>query len=147
MKVAPRHFDGLDTAYVVKWNRDMDIQCPISTVDLPGVPDLELQGLIVVVGPNSSGKTLFLHDLDEVVVGRARQFVVASAVSFRAPPTFDEYFGFLLERGTIRESGTNQFVKRSLQYGADEGAGSFRKTNVPFYSLKYPRFPLTIPLN
>lgn len=108
----------------------MDVKCAIRSVDLPGVPDLELKGLIVVVGPNSSGKTQFLHDLNEAVCGNPRQLVVASAVTFGSPPPFEEYFKFLLDRGTIRESSPDQFLKRSLQYGADEGAGSFRKSTV-----------------
>ena len=109
----------------------MDLTCPIHSVDLPGVPDVELQGLIVVVGPNSAGKTQFLHDLDEIVCGRRRQLVVASAVSFRPPPPFVEYFDFLLERGIIRESSPDHFSRRSFQYGADEGGGgSFHKANV-----------------
>jgi hypothetical protein len=108
----------------------MQITCPIRSVDLPGVADLELKGLIVVVGPNSSGKTQFLHDINETVCGKARQLVVASAILFREPPAFDEYFMFLLERGAIRETSHDQFLKRSLQYGADEGAGSFHKSQV-----------------
>ena len=108
----------------------MDVACPVHSVDLPGVPDVELQGLIVVVGPNSSGKSQFLHDINETVCGRLRQLVVASAVSFRPPPSFGEYFDFLLERGIIHESSPDHFLKRSFQYGADEGGGSFRKSTV-----------------
>ena len=108
----------------------MDLTCPIRSVDLPGEPDVELQGLIVVVGPNSSGKTQFIHDLNDTVCGRRRQLVVASAVFFRPPPSFDEYFNFLLERDIIRESSPDHFSKRSFQYGADVGAGSFHKSHV-----------------
>ena len=108
----------------------MEVTCPIRSVALPGVPDLKLQGLIVVIGPNSSGKTQFLHDVNETVCGRRCQLVVASGVFFSEPPPFDEYFKFLVDRGTIRESSPDQFLKRSLQYGADEGGGSFRKSQV-----------------
>lgn len=108
----------------------MNLQNPVRAIDLPGALDLELQGLIVVVGPNSSGKTQLLHDLNETVCGRPRQLVVASAVTFRPPPPFEEYFEFLLKRGSIRQINPDTFLKRSLQYGADEGAGSFRKSNV-----------------
>ena len=60
----------------------MEVTCPIRSVARPGVPDLKLQGLIVVIGPNSSGKTQFLHDVNETVCGRRRQLVVASGVFF-----------------------------------------------------------------
>jgi len=108
----------------------MNIDCPVRAIDLPGVPDLELRGLIVVVGPNSSGKTQLLHDIDEAVCGRSHRLVVASAVAFREPPPFDEYLEFLVERGTIRKSKENEFQKQSLQYGADAGGGSFRKSRI-----------------
>ena len=108
----------------------MDVTCPIRSVALPGVPDLELQGLIVIIGPNSSGKTQLLHDVNETVCGRSRQLVVASGVVFRTPPPFEEYFNFLVDRGIIREQRPDEFIKRSFQYGADEGAGSFHKSQV-----------------
>jgi len=108
----------------------MNIECPVRAIDLPGVPDLSLRGLIVLVGPNSSGKTQLLHDIDDTVCGRPRQLVVASAVAFRQPPPIDEYFEFLLSRGTIRKSAPDQFQKRTFQYGADEGGGSFRKREI-----------------
>ena len=109
----------------------MYLQNPVRAIDLPGVFDLELQGLIVVVGPNSSGKTQLLHDLNETVCGRSRQLVVVSAIAFKTPPLFEEYFEFLIDRGSIRESAPNQFLMRSLQYGADEGGGgSFHKSNL-----------------
>jgi len=108
----------------------MKITCPIHTIDIPGVSGFEMRGLIVVVGPNSSGKTQFLHDINETVCGRRRELVVSSGVTFRKPPPFDEYFDFLLEKGSIREQTNNQFMKYSLQYGADAGAGSFKKSNI-----------------
>ena len=109
----------------------MDLESPIRSIDLPGVPDLKLQGLIVVVGPNSSGKTQLLHDINEIICGRRRKLVVASAVSFLAPPPFEEYWDFLVERGSIRQSAPDHFLKRSFQYGADEGGGgSFHKSQV-----------------
>ena len=115
----------------------MNLQNPVLAIDLPGVSDLKLKGLIVVVGPNSSGKTQLLHDINEAVCGKLRKLVVASAITFRPPPPFEEYFKFLLERGSIRQTNPDTFMKRSLQYGADEGAGSFRKGLV---QSEYHRF-------
>jgi len=108
----------------------MKITCPIHAIDIPGVTDLEMRGLIVVVGPNSSGKTQLLHDINETVCGRRREFVVASGVIFRKPPPFDDYFDFLIEKGSIREKSPDEFLKYSLQYGADAGGGSFRKSKI-----------------
>ena len=41
----------------------MDVTCPIESVTLPGLEALALRGLIVVIGPNSSGKTQLLRDV------------------------------------------------------------------------------------
>lgn len=109
----------------------MEITCPIRSVDLPGVADVELQGLIVVIGPNSSGKTQFLHDVDDIVCGRGRQLVVTSSVQFRQPPPFEKYFDILLRQGSIRKVGSaDQFSRCTFQYGSDMGAGSFNKSIV-----------------
>lgn len=108
----------------------METTCPIKVIDIPGVSGLEMRGLIVVVGPNSSGKTQFLHDINETVCGRRRELVVSSGVTFRKPPPFDDYFAFLIEKGSIREKTSDEFLKYSLQYGADVGAGSFRKSRI-----------------
>jgi hypothetical protein len=108
----------------------LKLECPIRSVDLPGVSDVELRGLLVVVGPNSSGKTQFLRDLNDVVLGRARKLVVATAVSYNRPPPFKAYLDSLLANDIIREKSSDEFQKRSLQYGADEGSGSFRKSRL-----------------
>ena len=108
----------------------MKTTCPIEAIDISGVPGLEIRGLIVVVGPNSSGKTQFLHDINETVCGKRRELVVSSGVTFRKPPPFDDYFAFLIEKGFIREQKSDQFLKYSLQYGADVGGGSFRKSQI-----------------
>ena len=73
----------------------MTIPCPINAIELPGVPRLDLKGLIVIVGPNSSGKTQLLRDINDVVCGRHRELVVASGVSFSAPPPPDDYLSLL----------------------------------------------------
>ncbi len=105
----------------------MDVTCPIESVTLPGLEALALHGLIVVIGPNSSGKTQLLRDINEGVCGRKREFVVASTVSFREPPPFDDYCDFLVERGTLFESEPDHFLKRSLQFGADRRFWYFPK--------------------
>lgn len=105
----------------------MEVNCPISSIGLPGTEDVKLVGLIVVVGPNSSGKTQLLHDLNETVCGRRRDFVVASAVTLAPPISFSDYIDLMLSRGTVKVLASGEYQKRSLQYGTDEGSGSFQK--------------------
>jgi len=89
-----------------------------------------MRGLIVVVGPNSSGKTQLLYDINETVCGRRRELVVSSGITFGKPPPFDEYFNFLVNQDYIREKTPDEFLKYSLQYGADAGSGTFRKSQI-----------------
>ena len=42
---------------------------PIEAVSLPGIPPLPLRGLIVLVGPNSSGKTTLLKEIHAAASG------------------------------------------------------------------------------
>jgi len=116
----------------------MELTCPIRCVDLPGIPDIELKGLIVLVGPNSSGKTQLLHDLNEVICGRRRELVVASALSLMPPVSFDDYLEFLLKQGTIQHATPGYFMKRGLQYGTDEGASG--KFHGPSVQSQYQQF-------
>ena len=109
----------------------MDLIRPIRSIDLPGVANLALQGLIVVVGPNSSGKTQLLRDINEIICGRRRELVVASTVSFDTLPPFEEHWDSLIDRGSIQEEESGHFSRRSLQHGAEDGAGgTFGKPRV-----------------
>ncbi len=53
---------------------------PLGHVSLPGVGDLRCSGLVLVVGPNSSGKSQFLKDIFLRISGEPRALVVASDV-------------------------------------------------------------------
>lgn len=59
---------------------------PLRRVLLPGLGDLECSGLVVVVGPNSSGKSQLLQDIYRRICGEPRQLVVASEVQIEKPP-------------------------------------------------------------
>src|ERR1051325_8026109 len=108
----------------------MEMACPIRSVTIPGLSDaIELKGLVVVVGPNSSGKTQLLHDINEVVLGRKRELVVASAVEFNTAPNFEEYFGLLISTGSVVVRDRDMYRKFSFQFGTEEGGGDFNKSN------------------
>ena len=76
---------------------------PVSGVILPGIPGgLSLKGLIVVVGPNSSGKTNLLRDIHAAASRIVRDFVVAREISLRAAPTqLNDYLDFFKQTGDI----------------------------------------------
>lgn len=120
----------------------MELYCPIQSVDLPGIPDILLQGLIVVVGPNSSGKTQLLQDLNEIVCGRRRKLVVASAVSLNSPISFDDYLNLLFEKGTIRQGAPDYILRQGFQYGTDDtgGPGNLHTNSVKGQYEQFAKF-------
>ncbi len=58
---------------------------PLKRVVLPGLGELTCAGLTVIVGPNSSGKTLLLRDIKGKVAGEARDLVVAAELEIDIP--------------------------------------------------------------
>lgn len=100
---------------------------PVSGVILPGIPGgLSLKGLIVVVGPNSSGKTNLLRDIHAAASGISRQLVVAQEIQLRPSPPLDEYLQFLQETGDLErlpDPNNETYRKRGHQYGTQTGGG------------------------
>src|SRR5438445_7193324 len=58
---------------------------PLERVVLPELGELDCSGLILVVGPNSSGKTQLLRDLYHRIKGDIRELVVAQEIKLRKP--------------------------------------------------------------
>lgn len=99
---------------------------PVSTIVLPGI-SVNLQGLIVLVGPNSSGKTNLLRDVHAAASGSPRTLVVAERINYRPVPALNDYLAFLTETGDIERrvqpNGIERYRKRGHQYGTQAGAG------------------------
>lgn len=116
----------------------MEMQCPVRSISLPGLDDpIDLSGLIVVVGPNSSGKSQLLHDLDSAVLGKKRNLVVLSAVSFRELPDFESYLQILVDKRAIVEQDDRIYKIHAFQYGSGQGGGNFNKESGKMYHSKY----------
>ena len=58
---------------------------PIKKLTLPDIGELQCSGLLVIVGPNSSGKSQFLRDIREKISGEPRDLVVASDLDVDTP--------------------------------------------------------------
>lgn len=65
-------------------NRLSDFK-PLEQVTLPEIGDLRCSGLILIVGPNSSGKSQFLQDLFSRLCGKPRSLVVATEILINKP--------------------------------------------------------------
>src|ERR1043166_4889494 len=75
---------------------------PLASIVLPGGKEIKPQGLILIVGPNSSGKTQFLRDVHQSILGTPRKLVVARAVGIKKPHAFDALVDALSEEGYLR---------------------------------------------
>jgi hypothetical protein len=58
---------------------------PLQTVVLPDLGAIQSAGLVVLIGPNSSGKTQLLRDLEGRLAGVPRNLVVAERISIQKP--------------------------------------------------------------
>src|SRR3954467_7999613 len=59
---------------------------PLRRLALPELGDLQCSGLVVIVGPNSSGKSQFLQDIYKRLAGEPRELVVAKDIQIDKPP-------------------------------------------------------------
>jgi hypothetical protein len=73
---------------------------PLERLTLPGISKLDCSGLIVIVGPNSAGKSQLLRDIHQRVSGEPRNLVVASDVVVRRLP-YEPLMAALSEAGFI----------------------------------------------
>src|SRR5690349_8593154 len=73
---------------------------PLESLHLPGVGRVECSGLILIVGPNSAGKSQLLRDIHQRVSGEPRTLVVASDVIVKRLP-YEPLLAALSEAGFI----------------------------------------------
>lgn len=99
---------------------------PLALVDLPGCGELTFDGLTLVLGANSSGKTHLLRDIDHRVSGIQRRLVVAKRVTVRLPPDPAEFAEYLAkEQHVVRRTnnqGTEVLRPTAARLGQGEAA-------------------------
>lgn len=102
---------------------------PLRRVLLPGLGDLACSGLVVLVGPNSSGKSQLLQDIYKRLSGEPRQLVVASDVQIEKPP-LDPFLRCLEDEGyfsTVEDAaGTKQYRPMTMYLGTGQAMGQIQ---------------------
>ena len=73
--------------------------------------DFRPQGLTVVVGPNSGGKTRLLRDIHNAVSGGGYDFVVAKEIELSKPTDVEEFLRDLENMGYIQSDGVDPSAK------------------------------------
>ncbi len=96
---------------------------PIKKLTLPGLGDLDCSGLVLIVGPNSSGKTQLLRDIKEKISGEPRDLVVATAIEIETPDQ-DSFLRCLKAEGYLSsiwaDNDEEQFVPRTTPIGTGQ---------------------------
>ncbi len=107
---------------------------PIESILIHGVGALPAKGLIVIVGPNSCGKTQILYDLKFCILGQRRDLVVCKGLKLRKPDNLDNFMEVLNQEGyvesVVNEQGIESIRKRSPLFGLGTYGGTKPKTDL-----------------
>jgi hypothetical protein len=97
---------------------------PLKKLSLPGIGDLHVSGLTLIVGPNSSGKSQLLQDLFQRISGEPRTLVVASDIEIDKPSKWSDFLETLESDGYLEtfedDSGNKQLRARTLYVGSGQ---------------------------
>lgn len=106
---------------------------PLEGLTLPGVGPIDCSGLIVVVGPNSSGKSQLLRDIQLRVSGEPRRLVVAESVDVRRLP-FEPLIDALKAEGLLHtfedEAGNSHLRPLTTYAGTGQNARQIETVQV-----------------
>src|SRR5213594_2702022 len=76
---------------------------PLKSIAMPNVGRVLPRGLVVIIGPNSAGKTQMLKDIQERVLGQPRKLVVCEDIELQRPPDLDPLLDVLYAERHIRK--------------------------------------------
>lgn len=115
---------------------------PLKSVKLPGV-DISPKGLILVVGPNSSGKTQLLKDIHALLAGEQRKSIVCEQIIVDKPADLNAFLNDLEDRQYLkrfRDDHGNEYLRPTsplLGFGPAKGGDtSFGQLQNAFTSLR-----------
>lgn len=105
----------------------------LKTIALPNVGQISPRGLIVVAGPNSSGKTQMLMDIQSSCTGAPRELVVCTKVEITPPTSLQGLLAALHSTGAIVTRTDNrgrEFYEQASPF-LGEGSGGWKmETNL-----------------
>jgi hypothetical protein len=114
---------------------------PFERVVLPKLGALDCSGLILIVGPNSSGKTQLLRDLHHRVKGDIRDLVVAREIKIRKAD-YEPFMSCLKNEGYLTEfadpAGTKQLLPKATYVGTGEAAQPIAVNQAQLWHSAYP---------
>lgn len=107
----------------------------LSSITVPPGIKIKPKGLVLIVGPNSAGKTQFLKDIQSILTGQARELVVCSDYQLEKPPNVDVLLESLYAEGFLRkhrDQNGNEFIQQTAPH---LGGGAFRGHNMHAYQV------------
>ena len=113
---------------------------PLGRVVLPGLGELNTAGLIVLVGPNSSGKSQLLQDIYLRLAGQPRDLVVSQDIRIEKPP-YDSFMMCLENEGyfssTEDDSGNRQLRPRTMYLGMGQPVSQINPNQAEQWHTSY----------
>ncbi len=100
----------------------------VSSLSVPGA-EIHPRGLVLIVGPNSSGKTQLLKDIHSVLTGQKRELVVADRIMLSKPGKLDEFVSPLIEGGYLKKERDSNGHEHLRQVTPFLGGGEFKNHN------------------
>ena len=97
---------------------------PLKSIAVPNIGYIEPRGLVVVIGPNSSGKTQMLKDIQGRLLGQQRKLVVCEDIELQRPPDLNALLEDLIANDLIRkrlDHHNNVYIDcRTPHFGASQ---------------------------
>jgi len=113
---------------------------PLKSIAIPNVGRIDPRGLVLVIGPNSSGKTQLLKDINGRMLGQPRKLVVCDEVEIERSNSLDELLDTLYAENHIRRrvDGNNNVMidARVPAYGGGGGNWSLHEHQVKSFYAK-----------
>jgi len=116
---------------------------PLQRVDLPELGEIKCSGLILIVGPNSGGKTQLLRDIYRRLKGDAGRFVVARDIALRKVIDFERFLSCLEHEGyaeRFKDEGNNKQIRlKSTFVGSGDSAPLILEDHAMAWHSSYAR--------
>jgi hypothetical protein len=114
---------------------------PLESVVLPNLGELNCSGLILVVGPNSSGKSQFLQDIYQRLSGEPRKLVVATEIKVGRPAEYSSFMEQLAKEGYFEEfiddNGTKHLKPLTTYLGSGQAIGQIQQSQAQSWHSSY----------
>lgn len=97
---------------------------PLKRISVPKAGSIASRGLVVVIGPNSSGKTQILKDIYRKVCGMGQRLVVCDDIELEKPPPFKQFLEWQVAEGKIKREYDAERKVHLRQWAPSIGLGS-----------------------